>query len=112
MGDGFDVEGLREQVGHGEAGKAVLSEEGGEVAGEGGGIAGNNGEPFWFAIEQRLDGFFAEAGAGRVGEDEVARGAVGLEVVLGGGLECVDGNGGGFGVFLEIAPGGGSGLDG
>jgi hypothetical protein len=112
VGDGFDVEGLGEEVGHGEAGEAVLREEGGEVASQRGGIAGNNGESSWFAVEQGLDDLFAEAGAGRVGEDEVPRGAVGLEVIFSGGLEGVDGDGCGCGVMLEIAPCGGSGFDG
>jgi hypothetical protein len=70
--DGFDVVGLGEHV-EGSKGVYVVVgvEEVAEVAGEGGGVAGDVGDVRGLEVDDAADGFGLGPGAGRVEEDEV-----------------------------------------
>src|SRR5215212_600225 len=70
--DGFDVVSLGEHVEGTEGVDAVAGvEEEAEVAGEGGGVAGDVGDVRGFELDDAADGFGLGPGAGRVEEDEV-----------------------------------------
>src|SRR5580698_39630 len=74
MDDRFEVEGLREEVGQRDGFDCVaVGDEGAQVAGERGGVAGDVDQRGHGDGGEERDDFCAEAGAGRVDYDEVRR---------------------------------------
>ena len=110
MDQSLEMEGLREEIGEGKGLEVVSGgEESAEIAGEGGGIAGNVGEMRGSYFGECSCDFGAEAGAGRINNDQIG------SLVFGGLAEKVEGRSvdcGAGGVAEILIEGGGCGRSG